>query len=144
MQSKNHTVTIEVAQSPEEVFKHLNDVSNWWTRDFEGKSTNLNDEFTITHPGSHYSKHKLIEIIPNKKVVWLITESKLAWLKKDQPEWTGTKMIFELTSRNDKTIINFTHEGLVPEMECYDRVKEGWNLVIKERLFNFLAGHTDQ
>lgn len=126
MDKKDYTVTIEVAQTPAEVFNCINDVSKRWTKDVanltDGKSANLNDEFSITHPGMHYSKQKVVEFIPNKKVVWLVTESKLDWLEKDKAEWTGTKMIFELTFNGYKTIIHFTHEGLVPEKECYDKV----------------------
>jgi hypothetical protein len=139
MQNNSYTAIIEVAQSPEDVFNHINDVSKWWSKDFEGSSAKLNDEFVICHPGAHYSKQKLIEMVPDKKVAWLVTESELDWLEKDKHEWTNTKMIFEITIKEDKTVLHFTHEGLVPEMECYERCQQGWNMVIKERLFNFIT-----
>ena len=139
MQNKTYTATIEVAQSPEVVFNHINDVSKWWSKDFEGSSTKLNDEFVICHPDRHYSKQKLIEVIPGKKVVWLVTDSKLNWIEKDKYEWTNTKMIFEITTKGDKTLLRFTHEGLVPEKECYAMCEQGWNMVIKEWLFNFIT-----
>jgi activator of Hsp90 ATPase-like protein len=139
MENKSFTATIAVAQAPEIVFNHINDVSKWWSKDFEGSSAKLNDKFVICHPGAHYSKQQLIEVVPNKKVVWLVTESKLAWLEKNKHEWTNTKMIFELTAKGDKTVLHFTHEGLVPEMECYERCNQGWNRVIKEWLLNFIT-----
>jgi hypothetical protein len=138
MQNKGYTATVELARSPEDVFNHINDVSKWWSKDFEGSSTKINDEFVICHPDRHYSKQKLIEVIPGKKVVWLVTDSKLNWLKKDKHEWTNTKMIFEITPKGDKTSLHFTHAGLVPEKECYTMCEQGWNMVIKERLFNFI------
>lgn len=139
MKNQNYTATIEVAKSPKDVFNHINDVSKWWSKDFEGSSTKLNDEFIIHHPGRHYSKQKLVEVIPGKKVVWLVTESKLTWLEKDKFEWTSTKMVFEITGKGDKTELHFTHEGLVPNKECYAMCQQGWNIVIKERLFNFIT-----
>lgn len=139
MASRNYTATIEVAQSPEAIFKHINDVSQWWSKDFEGSSTKLNDEFVIHHPNAHYSKQKLVEVIPYKKIVWLVSESNLTWLKEDKQEWTNTKMIFELSPLGDKTLLRFTHEGLVPEKECYARCEQGWNMVIKDWLFNFIT-----
>jgi hypothetical protein len=139
MKSQNYTTTIEVSKAPKDVFNHINDVSKWWSKDFEGSSTKLNDEFVICHPGTHYSKQKLIEVIPDKKVVWHVTESNLDWLEKDKYEWTNTKIIFEITTKGDKTVINFTHEGLVSEMECYERCQQGWNMVIKKWLFNFIT-----
>ena len=139
VEKKNYTATIEVAKSPNDVFNHVNDVSKWWNKEFEGSSTKLNDEFIIRHGDVHYSKHKLVEFTPDKKVVWLVTDSKLIWLEKDMYEWTGTKMIFELAPQGDKTVLNFTHQGLVPEKECYERCAQGWDFVIKERLFSFIT-----
>jgi len=145
MKTQNYTtancsVTIEVPKSPDDVFGHLtNDVSKFWPEEFEGKSAKINDEFTFTTGDSHYSKNKVVELIPNKKVVWLVTDSTLHWLKEDQHEWTNTKMIFEITTRGDKTVLHFTHEGLVPEKECHAMCKQGWNTVIKDYLFNFIS-----
>ena len=138
METNSYTADIEVAKSPEEVFHCLGEVSKWWSKDFEGSSKKLNDEFIINHPGLHYSKQKLIELIPGKKVVWLVTESKLNWLEKDN-EWTNTKMLFDLTTKGDKTQLHFTHEGLVPEKQCYEQCEQGWNMVIKDWLFNYIT-----
>jgi Activator of Hsp90 ATPase homolog 1-like protein len=138
MKSQNYTATIEVTNSPHDVFNHMNDVSKWWSKEYEGSSTKLNDEFIIRSGDRHYSKQKLVEVIPDKKVVWLVTDSKLNWIEKDKTEWTNTRMIFEITKKGDKTVLHFTHEGLVPEKECFARCEQGWNMLIKERLFNFI------
>lgn len=92
----------------------------------------------------HYSKQKLIEVIPGKKLVWLVTDSRLNWIEKDKTEWTNTKMIFELAGDGDITTLKFTHEGLVPEKECYARVAESWELVIKQNLYNFMTKEGDK
>jgi len=139
MENKNYTATIEVAQSAKEVFNAISDATKWWSKDFEGNSTKLNDEFIINHPNQHYSKQKLIEVVPNKKVVWLVTESKLDWIKNNKDEWTNTKMIFEISTKDDKTILHFTHEGLVPEKECYPMCEKGWNIVIKDWLLHLIT-----
>ena len=139
MKNKSYTTTIEVTQSPQEVFNHINDVSKWWSKDFEGSSTKLNDEFVICHPQRHYSNQKLVEVIPNQKIVWLVTDSKLSWLEGDKHEWTNTKMIFEITTINHKTILHFTHQGLAPNKECYAKCEQGWNMVIQDWLFNFIT-----
>jgi len=140
MKDQSFTISIEIPAAPAEVFGHIiNDVSKWWTEDFKGSSAKLDDEFVIHHPGAHYSKQRVTEFIPGKKVVWLVTESDLTWLE-NKEEWTGTKMIFELTPNGVNTALNFTHEGLVPGLECYDRVSEGWSVVVGSRLLNFIAG----
>jgi hypothetical protein len=139
LQNKSFTATIEVAKSPQEVFNCIKEVSKWWSKDFEGNSSKLNDEFIIHHPHRHYSKQKLVEVIPDKKIVWLVRDSILYWLEKDKYEWTNTKMIFEIATKGDKTFLQFTHEGLIPGKECYARCEQGWNMVIKDRLFNFIT-----
>lgn len=149
--NKSYTATIEFVKSPEDVFKLINSIPKWWIRiadgrytEFEGQSANLNDEFVLRHGENHYSKQKLIEIIPDKKIVWFVTDSKLNWIENDKHEWTGTKMIFEISSQGDKTVLNFTHQGLVPEKECYRHSVQFWNMILKEWLFNFIADNKDR
>ena len=139
MKDHSYTATIEVTNSSNDVFDQILQVSKWWSKDFEGSSAKLNDEFVICHPGRHYSKQELVELVPGKKVVWLVTDSELDWLENDKHEWTNTRMIFEIATKGDNTLLQFTHEGLNPKKECYARCEQGWNMVIKERLFNFIT-----
>ena len=81
----------------------------------------------------------MVEVIPDKKVVSLVTDSRLNWIEKDKYEWTNTKMVFEITTKGDKTVLHFTHEGLAPEKECYAMCEPGWNMAIKDWLFNFIT-----
>lgn len=135
------SVTITVPGSPREVFTRITrDVAKWWGGpDLSGSTAKLQDEFLINHPGAHYSKQRIVELIPDTKVVWLVTESKLDWLQKDQEEWTNTRMIFKLSADGDQTLLHFTHEGLVPEKACYALCHEGWNTVIKDYMFNLIV-----
>jgi hypothetical protein len=48
-------------------------------------------------------------------------------------------MLFEISTKDDKTVLHFTHEGLVAEKECYFLCQNGWNTVIKDWLFNFIT-----
>jgi hypothetical protein len=138
---ESFTASIEVAKSPMEVFRIItSDVSKWWGgKDLSGHSSKLNDEFVVHHQGAHYSKQKLIKVIPDKEVVWLVSESVLHWLEKDKQEWTNTKMIFEMSAIEDKTILFFTHQGLVPAKECYSKCEQGWTMVIKDWLFHYIT-----
>jgi hypothetical protein len=150
MENQNYSATIEVSKSAGEVFKYVNDVSQWWAKSaeealsgqqtvFEGQSTKLHDEFIIRSGDRHYSKQRLVEFIPDKRVVWLVTDCKINWLEKDKTEWLNTKMIFEIAAHPGKTVIRFTHDGLVPGLECYTNCEKGWDFLIKEKLFNFIT-----
>lgn len=69
---------------------------------------------------------------------WLVTDSTLAWFR-DPAEWTNTKMVFEITTSGDKTILHFTHDGLVPEKECSAMCAQGWDKAIKDSLLSLIT-----
>jgi len=143
MASKSYTTSIEITQAPKEVFSAIKNVQKWWSKDFEGKSSEQGDEFIINHPDMHYSKQKVVEVVPDKKIVWQVTDSNLNWLKKDKQEWTNTKMVFDINKNGNKTILHFTHDGLVPEQECYSMCEKGWNIVIKDWLQHLITTGTE-
>ena len=78
-----------------------------------------------------------MELIPGKKVVWLVTDSDLKFENHD--EWTGTKLIFEISPSGNKTQVKFTYEGLNPSFQCYDDCSWGWTQLIQESLSSFIA-----
>jgi len=138
MTTSDFSITLFVDQSTNVVFNAINNVKGWWTENLEGNSQNLNDEFTVRFEDIHYSRQRLIEVIPDKKVVWLVTDSNLNWLK-DKQEWTNTKITFEISQYNDKTNILFTHIGLVPQIECYPDCSDGWTQFIHESLLSLIT-----
>ncbi len=81
MKEQDYTVSITVNATAQEAFNSINSVSKWWTENLEGSSQKLNDEFTVRFGDVHYSKQNLVEVVPDKKVVWLVTDSKLNFLK---------------------------------------------------------------
>lgn len=138
MKKQDYTAIITVDNSMQDTFKAINNVSKWWTDDLTGRSQKLNDEFTVQFGDIHKTGQKIIEFIPDKKVVWLVTECRLNFVK-DEQEWKNTKIGFELSREGDKTKIHFTHFGLVPEVECFKSCSKGWDYYIKGSLFKLLT-----
>jgi hypothetical protein len=138
MAVSSFSITLFSNQTAEKVFQAILNVRDWWSgfygEEFMGETKNLNDEFSFNaSSGAHYSKQKIIEVIPNKKVVWLITDSKLSFIEKTD-EWIGTKVIFEISEKNGATQLSFTHEGLTPEIECYDSCAPAWTQYLQQKL----------
>ena len=138
LMKQDFTITIQVDQTPMDAFNAINDVRAWWPGEIEGSSTKLNDEFTYRYKKFHYSKQKLVEVVPGKKVVWLVTDSSLNFVE-NKSEWTGTKIIFDISEKDNKTQIRFTHQGLVPAYECFDSCSNAWSDIIKNGLRNLIA-----
>jgi hypothetical protein len=139
MKTTDFTTTILVDQTPSEVFEAINNVRGWWTGEpgVEGSTDKLGDEFTYRYEPHHYSKQKITELIPGKKVVWNVTESSINFVE-DKNEWTGTKITFDISKRDGKTEVRFTHMGLVPQIECYDGCSNAWGSYINNSLRNLI------
>lgn len=137
MEAKDFTTTILVDQTAQEVFNAINQPQNWWSGEFTGSAEKLDNEFTYRYKDMHYSKQRVAEMIPGKKVVWLVTESALNFIE-DKSEWTGTKIIFEMDEQDGKTRLRFTHEGITPEVECYNACSPAWTSLIQQSLFNYI------
>jgi uncharacterized protein YndB with AHSA1/START domain len=140
MKKQDFTVSITVNATAQEVFNAINNVRGWWSGEpgIEGSTGKLGDEFTYRYEPYHYSKQKITEFVPGKKVVWTVTDSNLSFVK-DKNEWTGTKIIFDISKKAGKTEVCFTHVGLVPKIECYDGCSNAWGQYIHESLFKLLT-----
>jgi len=138
MAKSDFTTTIVVDQTPKEAFAAITNVRGWWSENIEGGTGKLNDEFTYRYKDIHHSKMKLVEVIPNKKIVWLVEENYFSFTK-DKSEWTGNKISFEITEKDGKTQIRFTQLGLVPAYECFDICSNAWTEYIQESLLSLIT-----
>lgn len=132
------TTTLLVDQTPREVFKAINNVRGWWSETITGGTERLNDEFIFKVKGVHRSVQKLIEVVPDKRVVWLVMDSNMTFLK-DESEWTNTRLVFDISRKGDQTQLVFTHEGLVPEVECYGACMPAWTEYVQHSLFRLIT-----
>jgi hypothetical protein len=100
MSASDFTTTLLVDQNPKEVFRAVNNVRGWWSEEIEGGTEN--SMMIIYHfEDIHQCKMKLIEVVPDKKVVWLVLDNYFKFTK-DKTEWKGTKVIFEISQRTIK------------------------------------------
>ncbi|MBC7872043.1 MAG: SRPBCC domain-containing protein [Chitinophagaceae bacterium] len=135
---QNYTTTFTVDQSPEEAFAAINNVRGWWSEEIEGSTDKLGEEFKYHFEDVHRAKMQLTELIPGKKVVWLVLENYFNFTE-DKTEWTNTEIIFEIAKKGDQTEIRFTHLGLVPEYECFDLCSNAWGTYINGSLRSLIT-----
>ncbi|WP_426592492.1 SRPBCC family protein [Cellulomonas sp. McL0617] len=131
--STDLTLTFTVDQTPEQAFAAINDVRGWWAGppaptepQIEGRTDALGEEFTYVVADLHYVKFRITELVPSTRVAWLALDSELTFIANRQ-EWDGTTVTFDVSERDGRTQVVFTHVGLVPEHECYDVCDDAWS-----------------
>jgi len=143
MSNQNFTTTFSVYQTPDEAFAAIINVRGWWSDEIEGRTDKLGEEFTYRYEDIHYSKKEITELIPAKKVVWLVLNSSLNFVK-NKTEWNGSKISFDIAKKGDKTEVRFTHVGLIPEFECYNDCSNAWGFYINTSLRSLITTGTGQ
>ena len=137
MENLSYQKSIITDVSAEEAFNKICDVNKWWTANFKGSARNLNDIFTLRF-GKNTFTLKVVEVVQNKKFVWLVTDCNMSWLN-DKTEWENTRIVFEISEEKNQTIIGLTHIDLVPEAECYNVCEAGLEQYFGESIPALLA-----
>ncbi len=138
MDNKDYRRSFTANVTAKEAFENIVDVAGWWTKSFKGRAAKVDDVFGVTF-GETKVNFKVIEAIPYKKLVWLVTDCYLDWLK-NKTEWKDTRILWEITEKDKSVKIEMTHLGLVPGLECYKNCEEGWNQYAGDSLPKLIAG----
>lgn len=137
MSVENYTKIFFTNKNPSEVFQAIQNFRGWWSEEIEGNTDVLNETFFYHYKDVHLCKIKLIEKFLDKKLIYEIIDNQFSFTE-DKTEWTGTKLIFEISTENHQTNVKFTHEGLTSEYECYNICNESWGNYIGKSLFNLI------
>ncbi len=138
MNAADFSLTLVLDQTPAEVFRAVNNPRGWWSAGIEGGTEKLNDEFNYRYKDLHTCTMKLTEVVADRKVVWLVTKNFFSFAS-GKDEWVDTKVRFDISPQNGKTQLRFTHEGLVPEVSCYDACSKGWTQFVRDSLTSLVA-----
>jgi hypothetical protein len=137
MTQQNYHNSIIANITAKEAFENIGRVSEWWAKNFKGYSQKLNDIFTVRF-GETFVTFKITEVVRNKKIVWKVIDCYLHWLT-DKKEWKDTKINWQVSTKKKSTQIDMTHIGLIPEIECYDNCKKGWDFFVGESLLKLIT-----
>ena len=137
MKEQDFTTTILVDQTPGDVFNAIRNVRGWWSEEIDGSTSDLDDVFTYHYRDVHICRIKLIQVVPDKTIVWQVMDNYFSFTE-DKHEWRNTKISFEISSKANRTELRFTHFGLGPDYECFEICKEGWTNYINGSLRNLI------
>jgi hypothetical protein len=133
MHDQSFTTSFTVDQTPEQAFAAINDVRGWWSEDIKGGTEKVGDIFNYRFRDIHRCTIKIKSATPGQKVVWHVLDNYFNFTA-DTTEWKGTDVIFEVARKDGRTEVRVTHDGLVPEYECYDICSDGWSTYVNGSL----------
>ena len=138
MENKNFHCSVVVGVPVGEAYNAVKSrISEWWGKEVEGSSQELNDIFTV-HFGKTSGKCRISGLVPGKKITWDVIDCYLD-IFKDKTQWNGTSIVWEFNPQMEGTEITMTHVGLTPEKECYLDCEGGWSFFVKQSLYNLLT-----
>jgi uncharacterized protein YndB with AHSA1/START domain len=128
----SYRAEVRFAEPPAAVshaFATLDGISGWWTRQVTGSAAR-GGELTLGFPNSDGPRVVLRVDTPeaDESIVWsVVTVPPLpAW-----EEWEGTRIVVRLHAADGGgTTMQFVHEGLMPQLHCYDTCSRGWDGVL--------------
>lgn len=131
------TISFSVDETPEQVFEAVTNVRGWWGAGIEGATCERGDEFVYRHKDMHTSRHRVTDVVPGRRVVWLTTDSELSFVDQ-KGEWTGTTIVFEICEKNGRTTVEFAHD-LRPSLECFSDCSNAWGFYVRESLRSLIT-----
>ena len=119
---KDFSYSFTVKATAKESMKAISQVKQWWAKKYKGRAAKLNDNFSVYFggPDDTFVDFKISEIIPEKKIVWFVTDCNLHWID-DKKEWKKNEVIWNLTEKNGKTTIDWM--PVVGKRACYYETK---------------------
>jgi hypothetical protein len=143
MSMQDYKRTIRVAVAPEKVFDAIiNHIGDWWTDDVEGATAAKGDKFTVRF-GRTYKTMEILDLGNSRRVEWECLDQHIdvpAGIKPlaNNSEWVGTRIVWEISAHEEKSVLTFTHHGLNPGSECWTICAPGWDQSL-ESLMTFLT-----
>jgi uncharacterized protein YndB with AHSA1/START domain len=113
--------TMSIAAPHEAVLAALSTteaVTSWW-----GPATGSADAggtLVVSFMGGRQRIVMDVEPAFENRVAWAVKECPLT------PDWIGTTIFFDVAEAGDGAMLYFRHQGLTPELECFDMCHEGW------------------
>lgn len=126
--------------TPEQIFDAIaNHVQAWWGNTDNGVAA-IGDEFTTSFDQTYW-KFRITQFEPNAKIVWHCTDARHIHKGYDdiEKEWVGTSVEWNIEESNgQQTALNFAHNGLTSDLNCYKICTPAWEMFVTKSLKSFV------
>lgn len=125
---ENYRHTLVLAAAGDKVLEALTEkIPQWWTASFGGAASQEGHIFTVRFGEDVYKTMRIEHISRPTQVVWEVIDSLIAVPGvKNQKEWIGTAIVWDLIPGEKSTDLQLTHLGLHAGFNCYEICIAGW------------------
>lgn len=139
----DYTSAIRVDAPALRAYEAILDVQGWWSQEVVGQTDQVDGEFDYRYGDVHRCRIRVTELVPGRTVAWLVLENRFDFTR-DQSEWTGTRIVFDILEQDGGAEVRFRHLGLVPQYECYDVCSNAWHGYLHGSLKQLIETGTGQ
>ncbi|MBG6158910.1 MAG: SRPBCC domain-containing protein [Roseibium album] len=141
MNGRNYKKSIRVIATKEVAFDALTaGIDKWWTSE-AGKFENEGDVAKFGFAGRKgYWSFKATKLDPDL-VEWECVEALHihdGLPDETETEWLGTRAVWSIEEKDGVTDIQLEHQGLTPDLHCYEVCEAGWDMFFVDSLKAYL------
>jgi hypothetical protein len=135
----SYETSIKVRADKENAFKACaSELDKWWGK-VDNSVTKEGEEFTISF-GKTKWRFVITEFSEYDRITWkcIKAEHFVKGLTNIKEEWLNTELVWNFKKNGGDVEVSLLHNGLTPELNCYDICESGWNFFIATSLKNYL------
>ncbi|MBT8401200.1 MAG: SRPBCC domain-containing protein [Rhodothermia bacterium] len=127
MPGQSYSTVIQIFAKPESVYKAVTcEIDKWWTTS-SNEALEPGDRLVVCFEKGTRWVMAVAEAVPDESVVWEVVEAyhNLESVQATD-EWKGTTIQWRIGGEEVRTDVTLIHQGLVPELECFEICQAGW------------------
>jgi len=137
----DYTTQLEIPISRHAVFMAISrELGKWWGK--QDRLIEKKDTVFRVSWGEPWYQFEVVEYKENELMIWECIDANqiITGLTGVEKEWVGTKIHWKLVEiSSNTTLIQFKHQGLIPDFLCFDVCSNAWEHFLKDRLVSYLA-----
>lgn len=140
----DYTVSVTIRSNIETVFNALSKNLTFWWGNMDRPVETLDDIFTVSW-GTPWYQFKVIDYRPHEKITWACIDANqiIPGLEGVKKEWVGSTLHWTIDQLDPMQIkVSLTHQGLTPQLVCYEVCSTTWDRFITDSLKTYLEGQS--
>jgi len=126
----SYSATIKTGTSADRAYTAIaEEMSHWWTP-MSGKFLAIGDQAQTDFGGQSYWRFEAQTLDAPNLIALRCCEAHHihdGLPEEIREEWLDTMLIFDIAQEDGRTCVTLTHQGLTPDLKCYEVCEQGWN-----------------